>query len=153
MTFLAPAKFRLRLRLLLLIQNMLFLHFLSLLLLTSVNFKSLKNQNTIKVKITLGSWLQCCGAGRSRGFLARTGADILSRLQLLFLASEKLNDLKMFIFHCIPVLYIFFGRPEPPEKVPPPHCRNTAYINHTLHTSCPISSGLRSILSKANFNL
>ena len=60
---------------------------------------------------------QCCGVGAvwSRGFLAGAGADlnsqlepipvpvpILGRLRLLFLASEKRNDLKMFI-----VMYIF----------------------------------------------
>ena len=58
---------------------------------------------------------QCYGVGAvwSRGFLAGAGADlnsqlepipvpILGRLRLLFLASEKRNDLKMFI-----VMYIF----------------------------------------------
>ena len=58
---------------------------------------------------------QCCGAGagRSRGFLAWAGADLQFELEpepepifwvgfgSFFLASEKQNDLKMFIFHCI----------------------------------------------------
>ena len=60
------------------------------------------------------------GAGRSRGFLAgagaRVGADLKFDLEpepincigsatAPFLASEKLNDLKRVIFHCIPVWY------------------------------------------------
>ena len=56
---------------------------------------------------------QCCGAGadRSRGFFcwsrgrfkiwAGTRADFLGSAPACFLASEKQNDLKMFIFHCI----------------------------------------------------
>ena len=67
-------------------------------------------------KGTIGSRHQCCGAGagRSRGFLAGAGADLkfelqpepifLGRLRLLFFASEKRNDLKMLIVHCL--LYI-----------------------------------------------
>ena len=64
--------------------------------------------------------MQCCGdgAGRSRSFLVGAGADLkfeldpepifLGRLRLLFLASEKQNDLKMITFHCMyTVLYIF----------------------------------------------
>ena len=57
------------------------------------------------------SYNQCCGAGRSRGFLAGAGADLkfelepepqsMGRLQLLFFASEKRNDLKIFIVHRI----------------------------------------------------
>ena len=53
---------------------------------------------------------QCCGAGagRSRGFLAGARADLKfklesepifwGRLRLLFLTSERQNDLKMFNF-------------------------------------------------------
>ena len=62
--------------------------------------------------------MQCCGAG-AEVFLAVAGAgadlkfelepepepNFLGRLRLFFLAIEKQNDLKMFIFHRI--IYIF----------------------------------------------
>ena len=50
---------------------------------------------------------QCCGAGagRSRAFLAGAETDFFGSAPPTFLTSEKPNDLKIFIFHCI--LYIF----------------------------------------------
>ena len=55
----------------------------------------------------LGTSYQCCGAGRSRGFWLEPEPIFLGWLRPLFLASEKQNDLMMFIFHCIPLLNIF----------------------------------------------
>ena len=45
------------------------------------------------------------GAGADLKLELEPKPIFLGRLRLLFLASEKQNDLKMFIFHCI--LYIF----------------------------------------------
>ena len=61
----------------------------------------------IVLQLVLRSQSEPRFSGRSR-FKIWAGAryDFLGRLRLLYLASEKKNDLKMFIFHCIPVLYI-----------------------------------------------
>ena len=71
------------------------------------------NENLYKSLI----YFQCCGAGRRWDFLA--GADLnlkfelepepisLGRLRLLFLASEKRNDLKIFIFLCIRYIFLY----------------------------------------------
>ena len=45
------------------------------------------------------------GAVADLKFELEPESNFLGQLRLLFLASEKQNDLKMFIFHC--TLYIF----------------------------------------------
>ena len=71
----------------------------------SMNFQAPLLYMEVIIHLIYMAGILCCGAGRSRSFLAGAGADILGQLRLFYLTSEKRNALKMFIFYCIPVLY------------------------------------------------